>query len=371
MTRCDAIVVGGGPAGSSCARKLRLAGWRVIVIDRARFPRDKVCAGWLTPDVFPLLDLDPAEYQSTGATLQEITGFRTRVIGGNPVETRYPRTVSYAIRRCEFDAFLLRRAGVPVIDASPVNSIRRDRDTWIVNGQLEAPVIVGAGGHFCPVARHLRGGTDTATPVVAKEAEFRVRCTDTDVIPDIPELLFCRDLQGYGWCVRKGDYLNVGIGRRGGRDFNQHVRHFMDLLAATMHIDQTADVHWRGHAYLAAGAGPRPLVGPGVLLVGDAAGLAYPESGEGIKPAIESANLAASTLIGAKRASEDALLPYATAIEQQHPSRPQVARRTDRLTAAIGRALLGSSLFTRHVVIDRWFLRSKPRPAPAHVATSN
>ena len=49
------------------------------------------------------------------------------------------------------------------------------------------------------------------------------------------------------------------------------------------------------------------------------------------------------------------------AIEQLHPPRPQVARRTDRITAALGRALLGSSLFTRHVVIERWFLRSKSR----------
>jgi menaquinone-9 beta-reductase len=361
MTRCDAIVVGGGPAGSSCARKLRLAGWQVIVVDRARFPRDKVCAGWLTPDVFPLLDLDPAEYGATGGTLQEITGFRTRVIGGSPVETRYPRTVSYAIRRCEFDNFLLRRAGVQVIDGSPVTSIRRDAGMWVVNECLQAPVLVGAGGHFCPVARHLRGGTDTATPVVAKEAEFPLPRTRTGVIPELPELLFCRDLQGYGWCVQKGNYLNIGIGRRGGRDFNEHVRHFMDLLAETMHIEQAGDVHWRGHAYLATGAGPRPLVGPGVLLVGDAAGLAYPESGEGIKPAIESANLAASTLINAKLASGDALLPYAAAIERLHPSRPQRARRTDRIAAALGRTLLGSSLFTRHVVLDRWFLRSKPR----------
>jgi menaquinone-9 beta-reductase len=359
MIGCDAIVVGGGPAGSSCARKLRLAGWQVVVVDRARFPRDKVCAGWLTPDVFPLLDLDPAAYRSAGCTLQEIIGFRTRVIGGLPVETRYPRTVSYAIRRCEFDNFLLRRAGVQVIDGSPVTSIRRGADTWVVNDRLEAPVLVGAGGHFCPVARHLRGGADTETPVVAKEAEFPLRRGDAAVVPEIPELLFCRDLQGYGWCVRKGDYLNVGIGRRGGRNFNQHVRHFMDLLEATMHIEQIGDVHWRGHAYLAAGAGPRPLVGPGVLLVGDAAGLAYPESGEGIRPAIESANLAASTLLGANLASDDALLPYARAIERLHPSRPQEARRTDRLTAALGRALLGSSLFTKHVVIDRWFLRTK------------
>jgi geranylgeranyl reductase family protein len=357
MTRCDAIVVGGGPAGSSCARRLRLAGWQVLVVDRARFPRDKVCAGWLTPDVFRLLDLDPAEYRSTGATLQEITGFRTRIIGASPVETRYARTVSYAIRRCEFDNFLLRRAGVQVIDGCPVTSIRREADRWVVNDRLEAPVLIGAGGHFCPVARHLRGGTDTATPVVAKEAEFLLRRTSAGVSPELPELLFCRDLQGYGWCVRKGNYLNVGIGRRGGRDFNEHVRHFIDLLAETMHIDQTDEVHWRGHAYLAAGVGPRPLVGAGVLLVGDAAGLAYPESGEGIKPAIESANLAASTLIEANHVSADALRPYAAAIERLHPARPQVAHRTDRITAALGRALLGSPLFTRHVVLDRWFLR--------------
>ena len=138
MIRCDAIVVGGGPAGSSCARKLRLAGWQVVVVDRARFPRDKVCAGWLTPDVFPLLDLDPAAYRSDGCTLQEITGFRTRVIGGSPVETRYPRTISYAIRRCEFDHFLLRRAGVQIIDDAAVTSIRRGADTWIVNDRIQA-----------------------------------------------------------------------------------------------------------------------------------------------------------------------------------------------------------------------------------------
>ena len=64
MLRCDALIVGGGPAGSTCARVLRQAGWHVIVMDRARFPRDKVCAGWVTPGVFRLLDLDPADYRA-------------------------------------------------------------------------------------------------------------------------------------------------------------------------------------------------------------------------------------------------------------------------------------------------------------------
>ena len=81
MVRCDALIVGGGPAGSTCARVLHHAGWNVLVIDRARFPRDKVCAGWVTPGVFRLLELDPEEYRATGLTIQTITGFRTSVFG--------------------------------------------------------------------------------------------------------------------------------------------------------------------------------------------------------------------------------------------------------------------------------------------------
>jgi flavin-dependent dehydrogenase len=115
---CDALLVGGGPAGSTAARLLCRAGWDVIVAHRARFPRDKLCAGWLTPDVFPLLDLTPDEYRATGLTVQEITAFRTSVMGGRPVETRYPRVVSYAIRRCEFDTFLLQRSGTRTLEDS-------------------------------------------------------------------------------------------------------------------------------------------------------------------------------------------------------------------------------------------------------------
>ena len=107
---CDALVVGGGPAGSSCAAALRQAGWSVVVVDAAEFPRDKVCAGWLTPEVFRLLDLTPEDYRHAGLTLQEVRGFTTRAFGQAPVETRYDGVVSYAIRRREFDAFLLQRA---------------------------------------------------------------------------------------------------------------------------------------------------------------------------------------------------------------------------------------------------------------------
>src|SRR5262245_31381974 len=302
MRSCDALIVGGGPAGSSCARALRLAGWSVVVLDRARFPRDKVCGGWVTPGVFSALDLTPDEYRSTGLVLQEITGFRTSVLDQPAVETTYANVVSYAIRRCEFDHFLLRRAQVCVLDNRPLAMLTRHRDRWIANEEIESPVVIGAGGHFCPVARRLQGERDRMDPVVAKEAEFLLNGDDSTIDPRMPELFFCRDLEGYAWCVRKGDYLNVGIGRRPHEGFSDHLRDFERFLSATGRVGisgRPSAITWRGHAYHARGAGVRPLVADGVLVVGDAAGLAYPESGEGIRPAVESGMLAARTLIAA------------------------------------------------------------------------
>lgn len=359
MIRCDALVVGGGPGGSTCARLLRRADWDVVVADRARFPRDKVCAGWLTPSVFPLLDLDPGEYRATGLTLQEITAFKTSVIGASPVETKYDHVASYAIRRYEFDDFLLRRAGVRVVEGTSITSLRRSGDRWIVNDAFDARVVVGAGGHFCPVARHLRDGADTSPPVVAKEAEFRLDGRRAATVGSTPELFFCRDLDGYGWCVRKGDYLNVGIGRRNNVDFNSHVRDFMTYLEASQTLAPATDLKWRGHAYLASGVGARPLVDDGMVLVGDAAGLAYAESGEGIGPAIESGRLAAETLIALNgRCSAADLKPYADRLMHKHPRVRPTPTGLRSVVAAMGRWLLGSQTFTRHIVLDRWFLRT-------------
>jgi len=359
VIRCDALVVGGGPAGSTAARLLRLAGWDVVVADRARFPRDKVCAGWLTPDVFPLLGLTPAEYQASGCTFQEISGFRTSVMGGRPIETRYGRVVSYAIRRCEFDTFLLRHAAASVLEDTFVRTIRRDRDRWIVNDAVEAAVVIGAGGHFCPVARHLTNHIDDSEPIVAKEAEFPLGSGRTRVSGSTPQLFFCRDLQGYAWCVRKGDYLNVGIGRRHNLGFNEHVRAFVSFLEAHDVITNVADARWHGHAYFGSGVGARPVIGPGMALVGDAAGLAYPESGEGIRPAIESGRLAAETLIAARgRHGVEDLEPYAQALRRLHPAVRQNPAPLRAVLAAAGRVLLNSRAFTRHVLLDRWFLRA-------------
>jgi geranylgeranyl reductase family protein len=364
VIRCDALIVGGGPAGSTCAYFLTRAGWNVVVADRARFPRDKVCAGWLTPAVFPLLDLDPAEYRASGRTFQEITAFRTGLIGGDLIETTYESVVSYAIRRCEFDEFLLRRSSARVLEQTSITTIRSDAGRWIVpldNDTIETPIVVGAGGHFCPVARFLRGGADDRQPVVAKEAEFPLTDDELARTNEAPELFFCHDLEGYAWRVRKGRFLNVGIGRRDPHRLGQHLSEFLDRLepADPTRRARLRDATWKGHAYFAAGVGPRPLVGHGMLVIGDAAGLAYPESGEGICPAIESGRLAAETLVAARgHADAAALRPYADAIAARHPAAPARGEWVGRAMAVAGRALLRSPLFTRHLVLNRWFLRT-------------
>ena len=84
METRDVLIVGGGPAGSACAWGLRNSGLDVAILDKQKFPRDKICGGWITPAVFSELAIDASEY-ARGRLLQPITGFRTGSIGGSAI----------------------------------------------------------------------------------------------------------------------------------------------------------------------------------------------------------------------------------------------------------------------------------------------
>ncbi|MDQ7011324.1 MAG: FAD-dependent oxidoreductase, partial [Mariprofundaceae bacterium] len=202
MKSCDVLIVGGGPAGSACAWKLKQAGLDVAVLDKHRFPRDKVCAGWVTPQVLRSLHMDAEEY-AKGRVLQPISAFRTGVIGGTALETRYEEPVSYGIRRCEFDHYLLDRSGAQLYLGESVRDIRRSAEGWIVNGSISAPLLIGAGGHFCPVARRFGKAARHEPVIAAQEIEFEMSTVQQKACPvkgEMPELYFCADLRGYGWC---------------------------------------------------------------------------------------------------------------------------------------------------------------------------
>lgn len=362
MDKCDVLIVGGGPAGSACARALTRQGLDVVVMDKKAFPRDKVCAGWITPAVIESLEIDPEDYRRE-RIMQPITGFRTGMIEGGDVETDYRGTVSYGIRRCEFDDYLLRRSGARFELGRALTALERKGTGWLVNGTMETPMLIGAGGHFCPVARHLGADLGSSEPVVAaKEIEFPMDADQSRVCrvaPEIPELYFCQDLKGYGWVFRKGDYLNIGLGREDNRGLTGRLEAFVEFLKARGRIPGSIPGRFHGHAYLLNGHGARKVVDDGVLLIGDAAGLAYPQSGEGIRPAVESGLLAAETIM---EAAGDYSRQRLDAYRHRLQARFQGAKSSSAgmLPAAFQTWLAGKLLvngwFTRHVVLDRWFL---------------
>jgi flavin-dependent dehydrogenase len=373
MDRSDVLVVGGGPAGSTCARRLVAAGLDVTVIDKAVFPRDKVCAGWITPAVVRALDLDLTAYAAE-ATLQPFTGFRTGALGqSSPITTDYGQPISYGIRRCEFDHYLLRRSGARVLTGQPVRHLRRDTDGWIVNGTLRSRLIVGAGGHFCPTVRVLNPVETSGEPreavVVAQETEQPVddgsQVRDR-VSPECPELFFWPDLTGYGWCVRKGRHLNVGVGRLTQAGFPAAVAEFKSLLRARRLVPDHVLDAWKGHAYLLNITSRRRLSGDRMLLAGDAAGLALAPSGEGILAAVESGLLAAEAILDSTADwSSEGWPRYEAAIEARFGPRGRtspLSRVPGWLAALGGRAMLRSSRLTRRFLLEEGFLHSR-RPA--------
>ena len=369
MEYYDIIIVGAGPAGSTLARALEDSGKRVLIIDKQAFPRDKTCAGWVTPAVMASLDIDPGKY-SVGRTLQPIRRFRIGMMGQSAVENDHGDIVSYGIRRCEFDDYLLDRAECEKQLATAVKSINRNNGNWVINDQWQAPLLVGAGGHFCPVARLLGDGPGKhETVVAAKEVEFEMtpeQARACEARGDTPELWFCRDLKGYAWVFRKGSYLNIGLGREDNHRLSDHLDAFVEEMKQSGRIPSDLPGRFKGHAYLLYAHANRPLVDDGVLLIGDAAGLAYTQSGEGIRPAIESALMAANVIKAAPDYSALSLQSYGERIAERFGTRATDQEPgfevPDWLKQPIASTLMRSHWFTRKVVTEKWFLHQEVPP---------
>ena len=333
----DALIVGSGPAGSTCATVLTRAGLRVAVLDRAELPREKLCGGWISPGVWRELELTPAQYPLglwPWSRCHVQHGDRLRTFAGE----------GHFIRRYELDEFLLRRSGAQFI-RQQVQRIERRAGRWLVDDRFSSPILVGAGGTHCPVARKVFGFERTAL-VAAKELEFEAGASEIAASragrDGEPELFLHPDLGGYAWNVPKGAWLNVGAGTADphellaawskAREQFSGAGHLPENAAALLASAKSHSYHLFDPAHLAHAATE------GALLVGDALGLAHPLTAEGILPAIVSGKLAGAAILEAD------LFGYPRALAH-HPVIRDYALASELLAfgIALRRRLRGSS----------------------------
>lgn len=314
MIETDVLIVGAGPAGSACARRLTDNGVRCLVLEKAQFPRFKPCAGWITPEVLQLLNLTP---DNVPFELTHFNRFRVSLRG---VKFTLP-TNQYAIRRVEFDHWLARQSGSKVI-LHQAKEIHQEKDRFIIDHEYSSRFLVGAGGTHCPVRRtffNQPASNKLGSLIVAMEEEFQYPIKEADC----HLWFFENNLPGYAWYVPKvGKVVNVGIGgmeeslKKNGDSLKNHWELLTQKLEG-MGLIQGHTYQPKGHSYYLRQKQFSPIL-PNVYLVGDALGLATLDMGEGIGPAIQSGQLAADAILHGK--------PYSVASIQRY-SFPKLIRR--------------------------------------------
>jgi len=322
----DLVVAGGGPAGAAAAWRAATAGARVLVCDKARFPRDKPCGDGLTPRAvasIAALGLENELKKFNRVEKLRVHGAGRTLTFDWPASDSFP-DYGYVVARTDLDEMLIRHAQdagaelreettvlSPVVEDGLVRGLRIRTDG--ADEEVRAPVVVAADGASSRVARALGMVMDARRPIgLAVRAHFDARRppADDEVLESYLEL---RDggalLPGYGWIFPMGSSrINVGVGilstYKGWREVNTaHLMEaFMRSLPRDWELPGIASLRESGQLKgwrLPMGFGVRPPWRPGAIACGDAAGVVNPFNGEGISEAVESGVVGAEVALGA------------------------------------------------------------------------
>jgi geranylgeranyl reductase family protein len=285
----DVIVVGAGPGGASAAYFLCQAGFSVRILEKMALPRFKVCAGGVPATCLSLFPFcfDPVlEQEVTRAT------FAYR---GQSVTHALSAQTLYMVMRDKFDAFLVEHSGGEVEDRSEVRAVSQDTGgvtvTLRTGRTLRARYVIGADGANSRTGRSA-GLLDGRRHGVGLESEVAVE-------PEVLTAFQGRILvglgaltNGYYWVFPKSDHLSVGIGT-----MTRGVSSLPDILTETMSRHGISLDKSRRYGYpLPVHVHNKPIHSRRVFLVGDAAGLVDPLTGEGIRHALESGKIAAEVI---------------------------------------------------------------------------
>lgn len=411
IERWDALVTGAGPAGAATALLLARAGARVLLVDRARFPRDKPCSEYLSPAATPVLErLDPSLVPALErADPGRLYGMRVVAPDGTTAHGRFaaghrfasPRPYGFAVPRTVLDTLLVEaaaRAGAHIEQRTLVEDLLYDQGA--VGGAVtrdlatqrrdthRARAVVGADGLRSVVARRLGLSRRTGPRRIARSAHF----ADVAGVEQCGEMHIGRP--GYvglgpigGGVTTVALVLPAPLERRGSTlgpaGFVRELERFPGLRGRFTHARLVRPVlatgpfaRWSRHAVAPGG---------GALLVGDAADFFDPFTGQGLYSALRGAELAARVLLAALAdgvpgpVPAAALAPYAAARRRAFAGRwllerligvgvawPWLARRVvgrlardpslaDLLVGATGnfvpaRAVVGPSTLWRYLV---------------------
>ena len=300
----DAIIIGGGPAGSMTAYFLAKAGVRVAMIDASVFPRSKPCGGGLQARALLDIPFDVSHLFRTTMHRMSLS-FSLRDVATKA----YSQPLVYGVIRSEFDHYLLQQAvnaGTRLYEGSSVRSLTFNEGT---------PVRVRAGGY------ELRGnclvGADGANSIVRRVLNTRqdyfwqaaVYCELPDTYID-DSGVFEQDCMlvdwgtlpsGYAWVFPKGGYVNIGAG--GPFSIARHLKRYVTAFLQSRSLRRRSEeFRFIGHQLPTLTSQTR-LAAKHVVLVGDAAGLVDPFTGDGISFACRSARIASECISRALNSS--------------------------------------------------------------------
>lgn len=331
----DVIIVGGGPAGSSCAGFLGLKGVKTLLVDKASFPRDKICGDAITGKSLDILRQLKIENEIAEVQNEEINNLVTSSPSGKEITLKNDKGKGYGCKRQLFDNIIFQSAKKKVdtienftvtdllMDGSKVAGAKGTKDGK--EQEFRAKIVVGADGANSVVARKLGlNNFETDKCYVAIRAYYE----NVKVAGKTIEIHSVENvLPGYFWIFPVGDNIsNVGLGVTADQipKIKINLKELLGDIIKNSYVSykfkgakQVSEVKgWN----LPTGAQKRKRAGDGFLLVGDAASLIDPFTGEGIGNALLSGKLAAEAILNALQKNDfsyEILQGYETAVESK------------------------------------------------------